>query len=53
VAKLAQLPLRRTPYFVELQALPYRMILFQNGRLLIHGLSDINLARRLYHQLFG
>lgn len=53
VAKLAQLPLRRTPYFVELQASPYRMILFQNGRLLIHGLSDINLARRLYHQFFG
>lgn len=51
--KLAHLPIRRTPYFVELQVPPYRMILFQNGRLLIHGLSDIRQAQKLYHGVFG
>lgn len=51
--KLAHVPIRSTPYFVELQVEPYRLILFQNGRLLIHGLSDVRQARKLYHQLFG
>ncbi len=44
---------RRTPYFVELTALGHRMILFGNGRLLIHGIRNAKEGQRLYHQLFG
>ena len=31
----------------------YRCVLFQNGRLLIHGLKDMKEGRKLYHQFFG
>ncbi|TWT01786.1 ThiF family adenylyltransferase [Planomicrobium sp. CPCC 101079] len=44
---------KRTPYFVELQAFGHRMVLFGNGRLLIHGIRSISEGRKLYHQLFG
>src|SRR5690606_15193961 len=51
--KLANAVVRRTPYFVELLLSEYRLILFENGRLLIHGLHDIQQGRKLYHRLFG
>lgn len=44
---------RRTPYFVEFQREQYRMLLFGDGRLLIHGIKDVNLGRRLYTEIFG
>jgi molybdopterin/thiamine biosynthesis adenylyltransferase len=45
---------RRTPYFVELQMSDeHRVMIFENGRLLIHGISNIHQGRKLYHQLFG
>jgi len=44
---------RRTPYFVEIALEPYRLIAFNNGRILIHGLRDKHEARKLYHKLFG
>ncbi|TWT27204.1 ThiF family adenylyltransferase [Planomicrobium sp. CPCC 101110] len=44
---------KRTPYFVELHAFGHRMVLFGNGRLLIHGIRSISEGRKLYHQLFG
>lgn len=44
---------RRTPYFVEFYAFKHRMILFKNGRLLIHGIRSIARGQKLYHQLFG
>ncbi len=53
VAKRLDISLKRTPYFVELYAFDYRMILFGNGRLLIHGLADVKKGRTIYHQLFG
>lgn len=52
-AKRIQAFTKRTPYFVELQKDQYRMIVFKDGRLLIHGLRDINVGRRLYVELFG
>lgn len=44
---------KRTPYFVEFQREQYRMVLFGDGRLLIHGIKDVNLGRRLYTEIFG
>ncbi len=44
---------KRTPYFVEFYAFEHRMILFKNGRLLIHGIGSIARGQKLYHQLFG
>lgn len=44
---------RETPFFVEFQAGGYRCILFGNGRLLIHGLKDLRVGRKIYHSLFG
>ena len=44
---------RTTPFFVEFHAEGYRCVLFQNGRLLIHGLKDMKEGRKLYHQFFG
>ncbi|MGE6370215.1 ThiF family adenylyltransferase [Planococcus kocurii] len=44
---------KRTPYFVELKVFNHRMVLFGNGRLLIHGVHNIAEGRKLYHQVFG
>ncbi|URJ44428.1 ThiF family adenylyltransferase [Paenibacillus polymyxa] len=44
---------KRTPYFVEFYAFKHRMILFKNGRLLIHGVRSVANGQKLYHQLFG
>ena len=46
-------PYKVTPFFVEFNAEGYRCILFGNGRLLIHGLKDLKIGRKLYHQFFG
>ncbi|MFJ7934162.1 ThiF family adenylyltransferase [Sporosarcina sp. NPDC096371] len=53
VAKRLGDPYKVTPFFVEFNANGYRCILFGNGRLLIHGLKDIKVGRKLYHQFFG
>lgn len=44
---------KRTPYFVELNVFHHRMVLFGNGRLLIHGVRNVTEGRKLYHQVFG
>lgn len=44
---------KMTPFFVEFHASGYRCVLFQNGRLLIHGLRDRQEGRKLYHHFFG
>lgn len=43
----------RTPYFQEFQYDGYRFVCFRNGRLLIHGLDEMNKAKTLVNQLFG
>lgn len=53
VAKRLQKNYKKTPYFVEMMMNDYRCIIFKNGRLLIHGLKDIQEGRKLYHQYFG
>lgn len=51
--RLLDAPMKRTPYFIELHAFGHRMVLFGNGRLLIHGIRNVSEGRKLYHQLFG
>lgn len=46
-------PYRKNAYFIETKISDYRMIIFKNGRLLIHGLKDIQKGRKIYHQYFG
>lgn len=53
VAKRLGQPYKKTPYFIEMTADSYRCIIFTNGRLLIHGLKDIQKGRKMYHQFFG
>lgn len=53
LAKRLRLNYKRTPYFVELHVEDKRIMLFHNGRMLIHGLNDAAAGRTLYHQLFG
>ena len=53
VAKRLDNHYKKTPYFIEMKTDGYRIIMFANGRLLIHGLRDIQRGRKIYHQLFG
>lgn len=53
VAKRMGSDYKRTPFFIEFHVEGHRCVLFQNGRLLIHGLRDLNKGRQIYHQLFG
>lgn len=53
VAKRLNQPYKKTPYFVEMKVNDYRCVIFANGRLLIHGLKDIQQGRKMYHQFFG
>lgn len=53
MAKRLGNPYKKTPYFIEMKSDGYRCIIFENGRLLIHGLKDIQKARKIYHQFFG
>jgi molybdopterin/thiamine biosynthesis adenylyltransferase len=41
------------PFLVSFAAGKHRMVIFEDGRTLIHGTSDIAEARVLYHRYFG
>ncbi|MDQ0194854.1 ThiF family adenylyltransferase [Paenibacillus wynnii] len=41
------------PYLVSFTEGPYRMVVFADGRALIHGTNDIAAARSFYHRYFG
>lgn len=47
------LEIRRTPYFIEVKKDPHRLVIFKDGRLLIHGLRNIDEGRKMYVELFG
>lgn len=42
-----------TPYMVIYQVNPHRLVIFRDGRTLVHGTSDIAKARSLYNQYVG
>lgn len=52
-AKKITANIKRAPYFVEFLVKGHRVIVFHDGRILIHGLADINQARKLYVDIFG
>ncbi len=41
------------PYLVSLTLSSHRLVLFQNGRVLVHGTKDIAEARSLYYKYLG
>ncbi|WP_410515169.1 MoeB/ThiF family adenylyltransferase [Paenibacillus sp. BR2-3] len=41
------------PYLVSFREGDYRLVVFADGRALIHGTNDIAVARSLYHRYFG
>lgn len=53
VASRLQAKSKRTPYFVELYAFDKRIIVFLDGRLLVHGAKTVVEGKKVYHQLFG
>lgn len=53
VAKKINATWKKTPYFVVIFKESYKIIVFQDGRMIIHGLQDINQGRKLYTELFG
>lgn len=53
MAQKLQYPYKKTPYFIEIRLEQYRCVIFKNGRLLIHGLKDINQGRKIYQHFFG
>lgn len=45
--------LKGNPYLLSFTIEEKRFVLFQDGRVLIHGTKDINEAKSLYHRYFG
>lgn len=44
---------RKTPYFIEFHYDETRIVAFQNGRLLVHGVMDVNKGQTIVNQIFG
>lgn len=45
--------IQRNPYLVSCQTADYRIVIFQDGRVVIHGLKNIQEAKSIYYRLFG
>lgn len=41
------------PYLLSCQADDYRIVIFQDGRVVIHGIQDIQKAKSIYYRLLG
>ncbi|WP_341299463.1 thiazole biosynthesis adenylyltransferase ThiF [Lysinibacillus sp. FSL H8-0500] len=41
------------PYLLACQATDYRIVIFQDGRVVIHGIQDIQQAKSIYYRLLG
>jgi sulfur carrier protein ThiS adenylyltransferase len=44
---------QRNPYLLSFNVDPYRLVVFKDGRVLIHGTKDIAEAKVLYHRYLG
>ncbi|MFC6650531.1 MULTISPECIES: ThiF family adenylyltransferase [Paenibacillus] len=53
LSRLTSGKVESNPYLVSFTEEPYRMVVFADGRALIHGTSDIAAARSYYHRYFG
>ena len=45
--------IQKNPYLLALQAPDYRIVIFQDGRVVIHGIQDIQEAKSIYYRLLG
>lgn len=45
--------IQKNPYLLSCQASDYRLVVFQDGRVLIHGIQDIQAAKSIYYRLLG
>ncbi|KGZ82012.1 molybdopterin-synthase adenylyltransferase MoeB [Bacillus anthracis] len=43
----------RNPYLLSCQLDEYRVVIFRDGRVFIHGINDISKAKQLYYRVFG
>ncbi|UQZ37148.1 thiamine biosynthesis protein ThiF [Paenibacillus sp. PK3_47] len=53
LSRLGAGKVERNPYLVSFTEEPYRMVVFADGRALIHGTNEIAAARSFYHRYFG
>ncbi|MGG2028657.1 molybdopterin-synthase adenylyltransferase MoeB [Gottfriedia sp. S16(2024)] len=44
---------QRNPYLISCQIEDYRFVVFQDGRVFVHGTNDIQEAKKLYYRLLG
>ena len=44
---------QRNPYLLSFHADPHRLVVFKDGRVMIHGTKDISEAKVLYHRYLG
>jgi len=45
--------IQKNPYLLSLQSQDYRLVIFQDGRAVIHGIADIQEAKSIYYRLLG
>lgn len=53
LSKLHEGSVESNPFLVSYRIGPHRLVVFPDGRALIHGTKDIAEARTLYHRYFG
>ncbi len=41
------------PYLLSCQTEEYRIVIFQDGRVVIHGIQEIQKAKTIYYRLLG
>ncbi|SMQ77586.1 Molybdopterin or thiamine biosynthesis adenylyltransferase [Bacillus sp. OV166] len=44
---------QRNPYLLSYSVDPHRLVIFKDGRVLVHGTKDISEAKALYHRYLG
>ncbi|WP_068983817.1 thiazole biosynthesis adenylyltransferase ThiF [Lysinibacillus xylanilyticus] len=45
--------IQKNPYLLSCQAEDYRLVIFQDGRVVIHGIQDVQKAKTIYYRLLG
>lgn len=45
--------IQKNPYLVSCQAEDYRLVIFQDGRVVLHGIRDLQKAKTIYYRLLG
>lgn len=45
--------IQKNPYLLSCQAEDYRLVVFQDGRVVIHGVQDVQKAKIIYYRLLG